>query len=165
MRTELWNKTCLGNWGHFKLGNMPVLNLIPLRLISSQCPSLFYTTVGLSLASHNLQAFTLANLLLGLTNEITGMTLECWRREKSVCSPPPPPLPALDVVSSRSYLFLALASHPWCSSSLCCGLSSLFVPPAKCWLWLSAITNLQVVLTCPFWLLSISTTQVTHTMC
>lgn len=77
MRTELWNKTCLGNWGHFKLGNMPVLNLIPLRLISSQCPSLFYTTVGLSLASHNLQAFTLANLLLGLTNEITGMTLEC----------------------------------------------------------------------------------------
>lgn len=45
VRTEGWARTCLGEEDHFELGNMPVLDLIPFRLISSQCPALFYTTV------------------------------------------------------------------------------------------------------------------------
>lgn len=60
---------------------MPVLNLIPVRLISPQCPALFYTTEqGLTLAHHSPQAFMLADLWLGLTNEITDMRLGHWKK-------------------------------------------------------------------------------------
>lgn len=110
MRTEGWARTCLGEEDHFELGNMPVLDLTPFRLISSQCPALFYTTVGLTLAGHNPQAFTLTNSWLGLTNEITDMRLECWKKGEISAYPTPYPPPPLWVVSPAEAI-----SPPWIS--------------------------------------------------
>lgn len=120
VKTE-WLHRTPGQGVHFKLRNRTVLHLIPFRLISPQCPALLYTTVGLTLAGHNPQAFMLVKLWLGgLVNEITDLRLEHWKRGDIRAFLPS--FPALgDVFSGSSISSLALTSHSRCGSSLGCG--------------------------------------------